>query len=432
VLGTLEAAGMEFDAIWIAGLTADAFPAPPRPHPFLPLAWLRREGVPRATAETELAFAAALMRGFTRCTEELVCSYPARRADEVCLPSPLIASLPEPAIEAFPSEPGTGGRLLASARSEPRPPHAGVSLRLPCPARGGSSLFEAQAACPFRAYARYRLRANEWPEVQHGISPLERGTLVHGALEAFWRETRTHAALLVLDAQGRLDAALDRSIEEAIAALRSPRWQALPAFARDAERDALRDVLAEWLDIERDRPPFVVEALEERMKIDAGGLQVEARVDRMDREANGAGVLLDYKTGQVKSPKALFGPRPDAPQLPLYMHALPTGRLPDVVAFAFVRRGETKAVGVAREDPEWQKRNIRSGAALYREAGATSWDDLLAQWRTTIEKLATAYAGGAAEVAPKRPQTCGNCEQHRFCRIRETGFPETGDGDDDA
>src|SRR5262249_46096945 len=155
--GTLEAAGMEFDAIWIAGLTADAFPAPPRPHPFLPLAWLRREGVPRATAEAQLAFAATLMRGFTRCTKELVSSYPARRGDEVCLPSPLIASFAEAGSEGFSAEAGTGESLLASARSEPRLPHAGVALELPCATRGGASLFEAQAACPFRAYARYRL-----------------------------------------------------------------------------------------------------------------------------------------------------------------------------------------------------------------------------------------------------------------------------------
>ena len=30
VLGVLEAAGMDFDALWIAGLTSDAWPAAPR------------------------------------------------------------------------------------------------------------------------------------------------------------------------------------------------------------------------------------------------------------------------------------------------------------------------------------------------------------------------------------------------------------------
>jgi len=49
ILGVLEAAGLPFDALWIAGLASDVWPAAPRPNPLLPLAWQRERNAPRAT-----------------------------------------------------------------------------------------------------------------------------------------------------------------------------------------------------------------------------------------------------------------------------------------------------------------------------------------------------------------------------------------------
>ena len=51
VLGLLEATGLTFDALWVAGMAADAWPRSPEPNPLLPITWQREHGVPRATAE---------------------------------------------------------------------------------------------------------------------------------------------------------------------------------------------------------------------------------------------------------------------------------------------------------------------------------------------------------------------------------------------
>ena len=44
VLGVLESAGLEFDHLWVMGLTDEAWPIPARPNPFIPVALQRAAG----------------------------------------------------------------------------------------------------------------------------------------------------------------------------------------------------------------------------------------------------------------------------------------------------------------------------------------------------------------------------------------------------
>src|SRR5712664_3798915 len=72
-----------------------------------------------------------------------------------------------------------------------------------------------------------------------------------------------------------------------------PRW-------RQRERERMAGVLRKWLDIERQREPFEVEQLElGRQAARHAGLEFSVRIDRVDRLADGARVLIDYKTGVV-------------------------------------------------------------------------------------------------------------------------------------
>ena len=57
VLGTLEAAGLRFYDLWIAGLDDESWPPPASPAPFLPMRMQREAGVPGCSAEQALAFA---------------------------------------------------------------------------------------------------------------------------------------------------------------------------------------------------------------------------------------------------------------------------------------------------------------------------------------------------------------------------------------
>ena len=74
ILGVLEASGITFDAIWVAGLVADRWPPPASPNPLLPIDWQRDRAVPRASAQRELAYAQRLTHDFARAAVEVVFS----------------------------------------------------------------------------------------------------------------------------------------------------------------------------------------------------------------------------------------------------------------------------------------------------------------------------------------------------------------------
>ncbi|MDD3449748.1 MAG: PD-(D/E)XK nuclease family protein, partial [Gammaproteobacteria bacterium] len=118
VLGVLESGGARFDALWVLGLHDEAWPAPVRPNPFLPYGLQRRLGLPRASAERELAYAARTLDRLRASAPEIVLSSPRLDGDRELRPSPLIAALPETPFPA-PAAPRLVAHIRGAARLEP-------------------------------------------------------------------------------------------------------------------------------------------------------------------------------------------------------------------------------------------------------------------------------------------------------------------------
>jgi len=59
VLGVLESAGLEFDALWVSGLTDEAWPLAAAPNPFIPPRCGARRGFPRLPRKRPLRAASA-------------------------------------------------------------------------------------------------------------------------------------------------------------------------------------------------------------------------------------------------------------------------------------------------------------------------------------------------------------------------------------
>ena len=99
VVGVLESAGMEFDCLWVSGLTEENWPLKARPHPFLPVALQRKAGIPEAAAETSLALDRRITQGWLAAADEVVLSWPEKDGDRDLLPSPLIADVAGDEVE---------------------------------------------------------------------------------------------------------------------------------------------------------------------------------------------------------------------------------------------------------------------------------------------------------------------------------------------
>ena len=136
------------------------------------------------------------------------------------------------------------------------------------------------------------------------------------------------------------------------------------------------------------------------------GLQVKVRADRVDALPDGREIILDYKTGQLKS-RGWEGERPDEPQLPLY--CVTNERPVAGAAFALIRTGELQFRGSGAALPGMVKMKM---IPLFRLSAQ------IEEWRRVLEHLAEEFRAGRAEVDPK-PGACDNCGLRALCRIRE-------------
>jgi exodeoxyribonuclease-5 len=148
VLGILESAGLEFDALWVMGMNDDLWP-PPRPNPLLPAELLRAAGAAHASAEVELDFAQREHARLSLAAPDVTFSYARADGNRILRPSPLIAGIPLAGdapgevvtlARQLGKEAGTACELLEDAQAPPVAEGEMVS--------GGSWLLRAQAVCP--------------------------------------------------------------------------------------------------------------------------------------------------------------------------------------------------------------------------------------------------------------------------------------------
>jgi probable DNA repair protein len=408
VLGVLEAAGMVFDHLWVMGLSDEAWPMPARANPFVPLALQRRAAVPNATPAAALELARKRTAEWLSGAAEVVLSHPRREGDRDLAPSPLVGHVPAGTPDAR-DHPTWRAVIHQAARVEHLADARAPGFAAGQPARGGAGLLKAQGACPFRAFARYRLGA-EGVEAPHtGLDARERGTLLHRMLATVWRELRTKQALDVLT-PAALETRLAAAAEEAVAGERRRRPATLAGRFAELEKSRLMRLAGAWLDLERERGDFTALQTEEKRAVAIGPLALELRLDRVDETADGARIVIDYKTGKVGL-AGIVEPRPDEPQLPLYV----VGAEPDATAAAFaqVAADGMRFVGLAREA------DVLPGLKTPADAGAEpTWAAQVAFWRAELERLANEFVAGHAAVDPKRrPQTCRECDLHALCRV---------------
>lgn len=455
VLGILESAGQAlhgFDAMWVTGLSDDAWPLAARPNPFIPVSLQRRAGVIEASAAASLALDQRITDGWLQSAATIIFSHACfeggnssgdqpRAASALIKNFPLVSSLSPVAAEN--NSANYAEALVASVNQQTLefiPDESLSPLPAPTTVAGGATIMRDQAACPFRAFARHRLGAATLATPQTGLDAADRGTLLHQVMALTWGRLKRQDALLVMP-QESLDLLVAECVQHTLADAHANGESSLVGRFAEIENTRLRRVVMNWLDLERARPPFVVVACEQNRQVEIGGLNMRLRLDRLDRlgkDGSGNGnsggqnrdAVIDYKTGpsQVKS---WLGDRPDEPQLPLYFH---TAENPvSAVAFARLKRGKTfgfeglsaEEVDIPGVSPVAQKRGMD-------KFGIDSWQTLTKQWQVALENLANEFTRGVARVDPKHgAPTCQQCDLQSVCRIAEINAAQMRISDDE-
>jgi ATP-dependent helicase/nuclease subunit B len=404
LLGVLEAAGLHFQHLWIMGMHDDSWPPPAQANPFIPYALQRQLKLPHASNERELQFCKALTQQLICSAEQIIFSFPQYEEDRPLRASRLIASLPTITITDL-NLSADPTNILNTTKFEYFMDYVAPAISEQEKINGGSVIMKYQAACPFHAFARFRLGAESLAKINLGLNAIERGNLLHRVLEILWNKLSDQATLLKLSAEE-----LQEIVRQAIDAAFIPAIKKNPLtfkkYFTDLEKKRLTILLHNWLAQEKQRPAFKVLAIEQAQDFTIGQIPLKLRIDRIDELADGTRIIIDYKTGNV-SINSWLGERPDEPQLPIYCIANTTQI--SGLLFAQIKNNKANFQGITAQD--LQIKGVKT---------FPGWQTLLAQWQCELEKLAKEFYQGHAEVHPKyAEQTCQYCDLQLLCRVKE-------------
>jgi ATP-dependent helicase/nuclease subunit B len=405
ILGELEAVGLTFEHVWLMGLNDCNWPPRTKPNPFLSVSLQRKLAMPHASAERELHFSKLLLEHYFNCAAYVVVSYATKEDDHNLNPSSLISSLKPVSLGQLKlvdfHKPAL--KMLDYDSLEFVVDDRGPVVSAAEKTKGGTGIFKQQAACPFRAFAQFRLGAKAWEKTDLGLSSFERGSILHKALELLWRKINTRQKLLQLS-DVELEQFIKHMVKLAIK-IETEKRKLKTGFLLLEEQRVVR-LLKEWFAIEKTRSDFEVVACEQRKQIKIGGLTINALIDRVDCVAE-KNVLIDYKSGNVHI-SSWFGERPDEPQLLLY--AVSAEHPVSAIAYAQIRADGESFKGVGAE------KDLLPGV----KAIDGDWAQQLNEWREVLAKLAQDFCNGEAKVDPKDiNETCKYCDLAMLCRVED-------------
>jgi ATP-dependent helicase/nuclease subunit B len=284
---------------------------------------------------------------------------------------------------------------VATVRSEPRPaPTPPVAAR---PRELSVSDIASWMNDPYALYARRILKLEALEALEADPGALERGIVIHRALERF---ARTHPGDLPYDAEQRLldigrQLFEDFSHRPQVMALWWPRFEQIARWVIERERARRRGAVEIRAEI-----AGVLE-----LPGAAGSFRLKARADRLERHPDGRITVIDYKTGRLPDRAEVQAGL--APQLPLEAAMVEAG------AFA-----EIGAASVA-ELLFWQLKGDQSGG---EEKPASSLDpaELAAQALAGLSRLVAHYdRPQTAYRASPRPQLARRGDYDHLARRGE-------------
>lgn len=423
LLGMLEAVAEPLDALWVMGMNDHLWPPPPAPNPLLPAALQRAIGMPNADSRVQMAFAATVQRRLLASAREVVFSSARMDGERVLRISPLLYEVPLTEAEYPPfatlaetlaADAGGRLRLLDDARAPAVEPGEHVS--------GGTGLLKAQAICPAWAFYQYRLHARALKTPVNGLDAMERGTLVHAALERFWAG-RGLAEVRAM-APAALEAVVAEAATQALERFDRERDDSLSAPLIALERERLCRLVLFWLrEVELARDvDFTVTGCEQEARITIEGIAIRLVLDRIDTLDDGSLVLLDYKTGRQNGYRNWADDRITEPQLPIYAAFVLDGQDVAAVCFAQVRIDDSKFSGVSRVAgvvPGAVALAEDKGRKLFAANRFPDWPAVLAHWKNSIERVARELGSGVAAVRFENEKELAYCEVLPLLRLPE-------------
>lgn len=422
IMGMLEAGGQQFDALWVLGLTNEAWPRMPSPNPFIPMHMQRQLGMPRSDAVRELIYAQQVSQRLVDSAPQVIWSYPQQSGEAMLLPNAILPGLESELVNAWQPQSyhSLAEQLLQQADSHRLDwvvDDVGMAIEPGSSAPGGTGILQAQSQCPLMAYVDYRLGAKYgFMQVEDSLQNTNQGSLIHAVLELFWKQTETQVALLALSEEEKIER-LQTHIDTAFSELEAGLSE---GFVK-VEQARILELCLQWLELEAQRESFAVKETEAQHTINLAGIDFKIIVDRVDQVA-GQSVILDYKTGRASINKLMQTPLA-APQLAVYLLAV--SEEVSGIGYALLHSDDGVKISAIVEDEEvlTKSRTVQVFAKLAeKEDGEyyqTTWNDFLEHLKQQVVELAQQIQQGQAEMLFENLQAIQYAEGYLALRVPE-------------
>ena len=376
LLGPLEAAGMQFDQLWIAGLSASDWPPAARPLALVSRDLQRSHGMPDADPRDTLDYAHRVISRLISSSPQTVCSYPQTDNNAEQTVTGLLAEFDIEAV-AGPEDPHWHASQLVHTASiaivtaDPVPP-VGDDETI----AGGAATIQRQLTDPFSAFVLGRLGVRALSAITAGLAPGIRGNLIHGALHRLYADLPDSHAIAGWnenDINDRVVAALASSFLR-LERNADPVLRYLLMLERRRVGELLKGVIA----MDAARETFEIAGVENAVDAEINGIRLHLRYDRVDRVDGDQLVILDYKTG---APKRLLDRDGNPKEMQLVTYAC---AITDAIA----------GIGLVNIDT----RDIAIDAAGRTFTPDLDWDAALSRWQEQVRDAAGEIRNGDVRI----------------------------------
>jgi probable DNA repair protein len=372
VLGTLEAAGLQFDKIWVTGLDAGRWPISGMPLAYVSRQLQKDHAMPDATPQDTQEFSGDVLQRLLHSADDVVLSWAEAEDGVEQQPSPLLKDVPSVVRCDF-TDPGwhalsmLNSDLITTVESDPiSPVSPGERVG------GGAYTVQRQALEPFGAFAYGRLRVGDLQPFQPGLSASIRGSAIHGALSHLYADMPSQSEIACWN-EGEWATRIETASGAALLKYERHADTALRKIIQ-LERRRIRQILQQFAREELARDVFRIVMIEQELEYFDFGVRLGLRVDRVDRLDDGSLLIIDYKTGAEKALLDRDG-NPRDLQLVVYTLAIPES----IGGVALI--------------------NLDSRKISFKGAGAgDDWQERLLSWRNAAEQAIQGIARGDARV----------------------------------
>ncbi len=380
LMGTLEAAGMEFDHVWVSGMHAAQWPPAANPSSFLSRELQREYGMPDATPADTLAYSRRVLKRLTSCATTVVLSWPGNDGESALAASSLLDETQHD-IYAGPHDPGwhaaafCGRNATAIVTDDPVPAVTADEI-----VRGGAYTVQLQCDEPIAAFVYGRLGVRRPEAIESGIAPSVRGNIIHNALHTLFAGHPAQSDVKRWDAaniEQRLGSAIDSAMAEHLRHADTTLTRLL-----GLERARLFRLLRNFIAAEIERPEYAVAEVEKSIDFSAFGVRLKLRIDRIDRLADGSLLVIDYKTGM---PKNLLNRDGDPLDLQL-------------VVYAEALQESIGGLALINLDSRSISYKGTGGSVAWDVGRRDQWPQRLAAWRDEVHRALREIAAGDVRI----------------------------------